>query len=172
MKHLILMRHASAGPGADDRARPLSSAGRGDALRVGRALERLAASGFRPEWALVSPALRAQETLEAVRSALRSLAGAETEEALYLASADQLLARLRRVPEETAQLLLVGHNPGLTELMHALAGRGADAVRARAAQGLPPGACAALRIEDLRWRELERGCAELVDLVTPRLTTG
>ena len=167
MKHLILMRHASAGPAADDRARPLSAAGRGDALRMGRALLALAASGFRPEWALVSPALRAQETLANVRSALRSLAGAEADEALYLADAGRLLSRLRRVPEETPQLLVVGHNPGLSELLHALVGRAAAEVQLRAAHGLAPAACAALRIGDLPWRELEPGDAELVTLLTP-----
>ena len=166
MKHLILMRHASAGPAADDRARPLSAAGRGDALRMGRALEALAASGFRPEWALVSPALRAQETLAGVHSGLRSLAGAETDETLYLASGGQLLARLRRVPEETAQLLLVGHNPGLSELAQELVGSGAADVLLRAAHGLAPAACAALRIGQ-RWRELEPRCAELVELLRP-----
>jgi phosphohistidine phosphatase len=164
MKHLILMRHASAGPAADDRERPLSPAGRGDALRMGRALE---ARGFRPEWALVSPARRARETLAGVQGGLRSLAGAETDEALYLAGADRLLARLRRVPEETAQLLLVGHNPGLSELARALVGQGPADVLRRAAHGLAPAACAALRIGELRWRELEPGCAELVDLLLP-----
>ena len=43
MKHLILMRHASAGPGEDDRARPLSPEGLAEAERMGRALEALAA---------------------------------------------------------------------------------------------------------------------------------
>lgn len=166
MKHLLLMRHASAGPGADDRARPLSSAGRGDAARVGHAL---AALGFRPEWALVSPARRAQETFEAVRRGLPGLAGAETDDGLYLASAGELLARLCRLPEETVQLLLVGHNPGLSELLQTLVGGGVDAVRRRAARGLAPGACAALRIEGARWCELAAGAAHLVELVTPGL---
>jgi phosphohistidine phosphatase len=168
MKHLVLMRHANAQPAADDRERPLSAAGRSEALDMGRALEELAPSGFHPEWALASPARRAQETLAAVRSRLRSLAGAETDEALYLASPGQLLARLQRVPDETVQLLLVGHNPGMSELAQLLVGEAGAELWLRAARGLAPAACAALRIEGLRWCELTPGCAELVELLTPR----
>jgi len=167
MKHLILMRHASAGPAADDRERPLSAAGQSEALQMGRALAALSASGFRPEWALVSPARRAQETLAGVRSGLPCLAGAETDGALYLASPGRLLSRLQRLPDETAQLLLVGHNPGLSELAQLLAGRAEADLRLRFARGLTPAACAALRIESVHWHELAPGCAELVELLRP-----
>jgi phosphohistidine phosphatase len=160
MKHLILMRHANAGPAADDRERPLSAQGRSEALRMGRALEALATRGFRPAWALVSPARRAQETLAGVRSGLPYLTGAETDDALYLGSPDRLLSRLQRLPDETAQLLLVGHNPGLSELAQLLVGPGEGNL------GLAPAACAALRIEQ-RWCELAPGCAELVELLRP-----
>ena len=160
MKHLILMRHASARPGADDRERPLSAAGTREAVAMGTALEALAARGFRPEQALVSPARRALDTLAGLRAGLSSLASTETDAALYLASAGQLLARLRRIPDETSQVLLVGHNPGLSELAQWLAGG--------AARGLVPGACAALRVPAGPWSELEPGCAELVELLTPR----
>ncbi len=171
MKHLILMRHASARPGADDRERPLSAAGAREVRAVGHALAALTERGFRPEQALVSPARRARETLSGMRRDLPSLAGVETDEALYLASAAQLLARLQRSSDETCQLLLVGHNPGLSELVHWLVGRADADVLRHAARGLVPAACAALRTPAARWRELEPGCAELVELVTPRLTT-
>jgi phosphohistidine phosphatase len=161
MKHLILMRHASAGPAADDRERPLSAAGQREALRMGRALAALSASGFRPERALVSPARRAQETLAGVRRGLRSLAAADTDDALYLASPGELLSRLQRLSDETEQLLLVGHNPGLSELAQALVGRAEADLRLRA------GACAALRIESMSWRDLAPGCAELIELLRP-----
>lgn len=91
MKHLILMRHASAEPGGVDRGRALSQAGRGEAERIGRAL---AAMGLRPDLALVSPALRACETLRAVRETLVDVASSEEDEALYLAGPAELLARL------------------------------------------------------------------------------
>jgi len=167
MKHLILMRHASARPGQDDRERPLSPEGRSEALASGRALQALAAHGFRPEQALVSPARRARETFAGVREALASLGAATEDDALYLASASRLLGRLQRLPDATAQVLLVGHNPGLAELARELVGRAEADVLLRAARGLAPAAFAALRLPLQRWRELEPACAELVAFVRP-----
>jgi phosphohistidine phosphatase len=166
MKHLILMRHASAGPGDDDRARPLSPHGAAEAERMGRALASLGARGFRPEHALVSPARRTRETFEALRGALGELAASE-DEALYLASPGQLLARLQALPDPSAQVLLIGHNPGLAELVRRLVGRGDAQAQRRAARGLVPAASAALRIEAERWRDLAPGCAELVAFLRP-----
>jgi phosphohistidine phosphatase len=160
MKHLILLRHASARPDGVDRERPLSAAGRLEAERSGRALAALAARGFRPERALASPALRVRETLSGVRLKLASVAVVEEDEALYLAGPGRLLERLRGVAEPAAQLLLVGHNPGLSELVEWLA-------RESAPRGLAPAAFAALRIRRERWCELEPGCAELVALRQP-----
>src|SRR5262245_57101438 len=93
MKHVILVRHASAEQGERDRERPLSALGRSEAERMARVLERLSASGFRPERLLCSPARRARETLDALRAGLAA-AHVELDEALYLASAGRLLAQL------------------------------------------------------------------------------
>jgi phosphohistidine phosphatase len=167
MKHLILMRHASALPGEDDRARPLSPEGLSEAQRIGPALEKLSARGFRPERALVSPSRRTRETLAGLRAALSTLAAAEEDETLYLASPGRLLARLQQLPDAISQVLLVGHNPGLAELLDWLVGRAEADVLLRAARGLAPAACAALRIPTERWRELEPACAELVAFLRP-----
>jgi phosphohistidine phosphatase SixA len=166
LKHLILMRHASAEPGEDDRARPLSADGRGEVERMARALDALGARGFRPERALVSPARRTRETLDGLRAALGGLA-AEEDEALYLGSPGRLLARLQALPDAFSQALLIGHNPGLAELLDWLVGRAEADVLLRAARGLAPAACAALRIPTTRWLELEPACAELVAFVRP-----
>lgn len=167
MKHLILMRHGSARAGEDDRERPLSPEGADESRRMGRALEALAARGFRPERALVSPARRTRETFAGVREALGSLVVAEEDEALYLASAAHLLARLRQLPDATSQALVIAHNPGLVELVGTLVGRAGADVLLRAAHGLAPAACAALRIPTARWRDLEPACAELVAFLGP-----
>jgi phosphohistidine phosphatase len=166
MKHLILMRHANAVPGDDDRARPLTPDGFAEAERMGRALGGLAARGFAPVHALVSPARRARETLAAVERALGALEAAE-DEALYLASAGRLLSRLQRLDASAMQVLVIGHNPGLADLVRELVGRSDPAARARAARGLAPGACAALRVDAAAWSELAPGCAELVAFLRP-----
>jgi phosphohistidine phosphatase len=168
MKHLILMRHASALPGDDDRERPLSAAGLEEAQRVGRALEALAGRGLRPEHALVSPARRARETLAAVQGALSGAVSVEEDEALYGASRSQLLARLQAVSSTASGLLLIGHNPGLAELVDWLVVRAEPEAAGRAARGLVPAACAALRVASTRWSELAPHGAELVAFLHPR----
>jgi phosphohistidine phosphatase len=167
MKHLILLRHASAEQGADDRERPLSTDGRKEAARMGSVLGALASRGFRPERALVSPALRTRETLAELRGALDALARVEEDEGLYLASPARLLARLQALPDASEQVLVVGHNPGLAELVQWLVERGEAAVLLRAARGLAPAGLAALRISTPRWRDLEPACAELVEFIRP-----
>jgi phosphohistidine phosphatase len=166
-KHLILLRHASAENGADDRLRALSRVGEAEAARLSGALMRLEERGFRPEIVLSSPARRARET------ALRLLAGLprapriEEDETLYLASPGQLLNRLKALPDREPQVLVVGHNPGLAELVQLLVSGGAADVLVRAARGLTPAAFAALRIATARWKDLEPGCAELVEFLRP-----
>jgi len=167
MKHLILLRHASAENGESDRVRPLSALGRSEAARVARALLRLADGGFRPELLLASPARRVRETLEGIRAALGAARRVEEDESLYLASAGRLLTRLQALPDEVEQVLLVGHNPGLGELVPLLVERGAADVLLRATKGLAPGALAALRIATPRWCDVAPGCAELVEFLRP-----
>ena len=167
MKHLILLRHARAENGELDRARALSASGRSEAARMGAVLGQLAGRGFRPELLLCSPARRALETLGALRGALGAARPVEEDEALYLASAGHLLAKLQALPDAEAQVLVVGHNPGLGELVQLLVERGAAEVLLRAARGLAPGALAALRIATLRWGDLAPGCAELVEFLRP-----
>jgi phosphohistidine phosphatase len=168
MKHLILLRHASAENGEVDRARALSALGRSEAARMGDALRALAERGFRPELLLTSPALRARETLAGVRGALVAARREEADEVLYLAGAGRLLTRLQALADADTQVLLVGHNPGLGELVRLLVERGAADVLLRAAHGLAPATLAALRLATPHWRDVGPGSAELVEFLRPR----
>jgi phosphohistidine phosphatase len=139
---------------------------------MGAVLGQLAVRGFRPELLISSPAQRALETLEALRDALAAARRVEEDESLYLASAGRLLTRLQALPDPESQVLLVGHNPGLGELLQLLVERGAAEVLLRAAKGLAPGALAALRITTPRWRDVGPGCAELVEFLRPADVAG
>ena len=73
MHRLILMRHAQAeasAPSGGDEARPLSAAGRAEALLMGRAL---AERGLKPDLALVSTAVRTRQTWEQMHDAFGGL---------------------------------------------------------------------------------------------------
>ena len=122
MKRLTLLRHAKSSwdqAGLDDHDRPLAERGRRDAPRIG---ERLTRRGLRPDLVLSSTALRARETAELVSAALGggSRPKLALEPRIYLASPDELLAVLAGIDDAVGELVLVGHNPGLTELVNTL----------------------------------------------------
>jgi len=167
VKTLWLLRHAKAGAGgADlaDRDRPLAARGRHAAERIGRYL---AERGVRPDHVLCSPSLRTRETLALVEKRLGTALSVEFEDELYLASERDLQARIERVPDDAASVLLVGHNPGVAELALRLAVRGDPGALAELRRKYPTGALAELRIHAQRWRQFARGC-ELVSFVTPK----
>lgn len=164
MTVLYIVRHAQAedaGAGGRDHDRPLDVAGQAAARRVGRALKALGAA---PELVLCSSARRALETWAALAGELAPAPEASVEAGLYLASEESLLERLGGLPPEAASALLVGHNPGLYELVRRLAPAGAPEALARLARGLGPGAAAAVEF-DGPWAGLAAGRGRLAWLV-------
>ena len=164
MPRLWLLRHAKSSwndPTLDDHDRPLSQRG----TRACASLRRhCAASAVLPEVVLCSTATRARETLAALGGVLGD-PEILLEDGLYLASAHGLLTRLRVLDAESA--LVVGHNPGLQELVVSLARPGM--LRDRALEKLPTGALATLEVDG--WLDLAPGQAELLELVSPRELT-
>jgi phosphohistidine phosphatase len=68
---------------------------------------------------------------------------------LYAAGAETLLARIRALPDEAGEAMLIGHNPGLMEVLLLLAAPGE--LRERAAVKVPTGALAELEADVERW---------------------
>ena len=117
-KELLILRHAKSDWSADfihDRERPLNKRGKIDAQLIGKWM---AQKSLLPDLIFCSPAKRASKTLEPV---LQHFDTAEIKtnypESLYLADLTTLLETIRNVPDTTQRLLLVGHNPGLDELL-------------------------------------------------------
>jgi phosphohistidine phosphatase len=116
MKRLLLMRHANAEPadaGTEDIDRHLSTRGRGEALD---AADRIAGAGLRLDALLVSPALRTRETATIVAAELDLPLRLTIEPELYPGDPAALLRPLRRCPAGFATVMIVGHNPGISEL--------------------------------------------------------
>jgi phosphohistidine phosphatase len=159
VKTVWLLRHAKSSwddPALPDHERPLARRG----LKASKRLRRWAAeNGVRPQLVLCSTALRARDTLDRILPGLGTPV-VEVDSALYLASADDLLTRLRSLDEQVASVMLVGHNPGLHDLACLLAPPGPAAV--------PTGALAELRLEIDEWAEARPGCGTLARLVLPR----
>ena len=162
MKRLLVLRHGAAqgkSPAGLDRERALTPDGRRAAVALGR---RLKSDGISPDHVLCSPARRARKTLDALASALGPLPPADFSEALYLADTPTLLDHIRDGPAETRSLLLVGHNPGLEELVRGLAGAEAAALRS----GLPAAGLAVLEILG-DWASLSPSTARLLSFLAP-----
>ena len=163
VKRLYLLRHAKSSwkdATLADHDRPLAGRGRRAAKAIGRHMRE---QGIEPQLVLCSTARRARETLERIEPALGRRA-VKVEPELDGASAEELLARLRRLPGRVESVLVIGHNPAVQELACRLAGSAPDSLRAK----YPTAALAAFDLRVESWRALDRGCGELVDFVRPR----
>jgi phosphohistidine phosphatase len=163
---LYLLRHAKSSwsePALPDEERPLAPRGHRDAKRVCEHLERL---GIEPALVLCSTARRTRQTLELLQPALDDVTPVLIEAELYGATADELLERLRAVPDDVASVLLIGHNPGLQDLALLLATAGAELSRLEAK--FPTAALATLSLPKATWRQLSRADAVLDAFVVPK----
>ncbi|MEW1646140.1 histidine phosphatase family protein [Streptomyces sp. NPDC091219] len=166
-RRLVVLRHAkSAWPaGVPDHQRPLAPRGRRDAPAAGAAL---AGTDALPDLALCSTAVRARQTWELASAEWETPPPVRFDPGLYAADVTELLDAVRQVPPEVETLLLIGHNPGLEELVLELAGDGLgdalDEVRVK----FPTSAIAVLAWHGDTWRELAPGTALLTGLTVPR----
>lgn len=121
MKRLLLLRHAKAVPATDplvDIDRPLADRGERDARRIG---ERLRQQRVQPALILTSPAARALRTAQLVAHTIDYPHDAiALEHRLYLAEPAAITEIVAAQDAAIETLLVVGHNPGLTELVHRL----------------------------------------------------
>lgn len=123
MKILTLVRHAKSSrkePWTSDFDRPLNGRGKRDAPEMGA---RLAAAGARPSLVVSSPARRARKTARILAEAIDYPKKKVREEpGIYEADAGTLLKIVRNLPGKVKHAMLVGHNPGFTDLAEELTG--------------------------------------------------
>jgi phosphohistidine phosphatase len=121
MKSLTIVRHAKSSwedRGLSDRERPLNKRGERDAPAMGK---RVAEAGIRPSQIISSPAVRAWTTARIFAKELGYPAEfLQREDGLYLASLDNLLDVIATQDNGFNNLMLFGHNPGLTDLVNYL----------------------------------------------------
>jgi phosphohistidine phosphatase len=142
---LVLLRHAKSDWDGDeaDIDRPLAPRGRREAPEAGQWLAR----HLPPlDLAVVSPALRVAETWRLVAAELAEPPATQVDDRVYAASAHELLTVVRDLPDEAGTVLLVGHNPGLEDLVRLLTGQHTP---------MPTSAIAVLKVES-PWAELVR----------------
>ncbi|MET8564266.1 histidine phosphatase family protein [Streptomyces flaveolus] len=166
LRRLVVLRHAkSAWPeGVEDHRRPLAPRGLRDAPAAGRAL----AAGTLPDLALCSTAVRARRTWELVSAEWATPPPVRYDRRLYAAGVPELLEVVREVPPEVRTLLLIGHNPGLEELVLTLAADGLDDSLDRVRAKFPTCAVAVLAWHGTDWPALAPGAALLTSFTVPR----
>ena len=148
MKTLLLLRHGKSSwkqPDLPDHDRPLTQRGELAAKRMGRLLREL---DLVPESILTSDAIRAHETATRVATAARFAGELEVCGDLYHAEPKQLAEVVAGVPDQIGRVLLVGHNPGLSDWLNQLTGEYDD---------LPTAALACIELPLDSWRALSPG---------------
>ncbi len=154
---LTLIRHAEAGSAHGSRIRdcdrPLTERGREEARQLGA---RLAGIDFVPDLIWCSDAERAVVSAKILSSALSLPGGSvEVRPGLYLAHTTALCEMLAEIDPEIRSLVVVGHNPGLSELVDWLCDKNGF--------GLATCGMARLELTIRDWSQLDEGCADLVE---------
>jgi phosphohistidine phosphatase len=121
MKHqLWLFRHAKSDwdTNTSDRERPLSKRGRKDSIRMGQWMSE---NRLIPDRIISSPAERAFQTCEFLQQGFQGEINVPVwDERLYLADSDTLLEVMMEQGDNVEKLMIVGHNPGLDDLLRYL----------------------------------------------------
>jgi phosphohistidine phosphatase len=160
MKTLLILRHAKSSwsnASLADHARPLNERGRHDAPRMGRLLRQ---EDLLPQLIISSTATRALATAEAVAMAGGYEGEIQTTRRLYHAGPESYLAVLRGVADDYDQVMVVGHNPGVEELVDHLTGQ---------AETMSTAALAHIQLPIEQWQELNKEVeGKLVGLWRPR----
>lgn len=161
MKRLVLLRHAKSSwkdASLADFDRPLNKRGKQDAPMMG---QRLAGRGLAPDSIVSSPARRARHTARSVAEALDYPEDEIVfEAAIYEAGVADLLQVARHLDDSDDEVVLVGHNPGFTDLCNLLSGETID--------NLPTCAAACIVFDLPSWGQIGPQTGELVFFDYPK----
>jgi phosphohistidine phosphatase len=159
MKTLLILRHAKSSWKDDqvgDHDRPLNKRGKRDAPRVGELVQQVQ---LQPELIISSTAKRTRKTASRVAKQCGYQGIIELQGTLYLAPPGAYIEALRKVDDSVNRVMVVGHNPGLEQLLTLLTGQHIL---------LPTATLAHVELDLARWRDMNtqtRGT--LVDLWRP-----
>jgi phosphohistidine phosphatase len=159
MKTLFLLRHAKSSwkdSTLQDFDRPLNGRGRKASELVGAFIRK---QKLMPDLVLSSPAVRARETIEIVLKAAKLEVELRYDQRIYEAGALRLLEVISQIDEHKNAVMIVGHNPGLEELLEVLTGR---------PERINTGALAKIDLATTKWSKALEGKGSLDWLVRPK----
>ena len=159
MKTLFLLRHAKAengSPGAPDSDRALNDGGRKEAYAVGVFIRE---QSLDLDLVLSSSAKRARETTELVLASTNLAVDVRYDQRIYEAGPLLLSEVVSQIEERRSSVLLVGHNPGMEELLQSLTDRVAH---------LATGTLAKVDLKVDRWSKVREEKGSLDWIVKPK----
>ncbi len=148
MRSLLVLRHGKSSwkdPAIEDHDRPLTKRGKRDAQRIGRLI---AERGLKPDLVLSSSARRARDTAFAALRACDYDRETRILRTLHMADAETAAELLRRLQAEPLRVLLIGHNPGLEQLVEALTGEVIE---------IPTAGLVDVELDVERWMDVQLG---------------
>lgn len=160
-RRLTLIRHANAEQDADvrDFERPLSKKGVSEANEMAR---RFQERNLVPDLILVSAAVRTRETAETFAKVLGVAARLlQSDDSLYLADGDHIIATIRTVGPRIGHLMVIGHNPGISAAAITLA---PEAVSG----DLPTCGTLTMNVACTDWSRIDRRCVRDTERDSPR----
>ena len=164
MKTLLILRHGKSSwknANLADHDRPLKARGKRDAPRMGRLLKN---EGLTPHLIVSSTAERALATAELAALACDYEDEIETTRDFYHAPPEAYIERLQQLPDQIETVMVVGHNPGMEQLVTELTGE---------EERLPTAALAQVALPLYQWRTFSEATeGELVNLWRPKELSG
>ena len=167
MRTLYVLRHAKSDWGdasLRDFDRPLNGRGWKAAKAVGREMRE---RDLIPDLVLLSPSARTTETLARVEEGFGASFEKVEERTIYLADTETLLDLVRNAPAGSNHLMVVGHNPGMHELVLVLA-NGPQELREEAAAKFPTAALAEISFDVSDWSDVAPGSGYIRSFLKPR----
>ncbi len=160
MKTVVLIRHAKSDKKSKktrDIERPLSKRGNKDAPLMGKVLKNL----ITPELIITSPAVRALRTAQSIASEYNMNGNTiQSNPELYLESRSTLLKTLKQTSNDYNTVFVVGHNPGLTDLINYLSLETID--------NLPTSGAFAISFDTDSWENIDTGSGKLLFYEYPK----
>ncbi|HEV2761488.1 MAG TPA: histidine phosphatase family protein [Pyrinomonadaceae bacterium] len=163
MKTLLLLRHAKSSwddPSLRDFDRPLNKRGKRAAPLMAAHMRR---KKVRPSLVVSSPAERAKQTALLVSEHAGFASPPRFDERIYDAELSTLVEVVSQLDDSADEVLLVGHNPGMEELLTHLTG---------AQERMPTAALARLELDVERWADVRAACGRLAWVARPKELEG
>ena len=154
MKCLYLVRHAKSSwkyPNLEDFERPLNKRGRKSALLMGTILNKLEVI---PDLILSSPANRAAMTARMIADLINyPLEKIQYNESIYLSGENALIHVIESIDDTVNQAMLIGHNPGLTDL--------ANTISDQRISNIPTCGVFCVDLEIVSWMKISEHCGQM-----------